>query len=136
LSASSDLVGYSDWPGARQVFRIERHITTIKTKAIRTEVVYGITSLDPERATADQLLRLVRDHWLIENRSHWVRDVTFAEDASLVRVGAIPHVMATLRTTAIGLIRSTGTTRIAATCRRLAAHPADAVALLTQLLHF
>jgi len=95
-------------------------------------VVYGITSLPPTRATPEQLLQLVRDHWLIENRSHWVRDVTFAEDASRVRVGAVPHVMASLRTTAIGLIRATGTSRIIATCRRLAAHPADAIALLTQ----
>lgn len=129
------MTGYTDWPGAQQVFRVQRQITTIKTGAMRTEVVYGITSLPSARATPEQLLHLVRDHWRIENRSHWVRDVTFAEDASLVRVGTIPHVMASLRTTAISLIRLTGTTRIVATCRRLAAHPADAVALLTQPQH-
>lgn len=131
LTASTELVGYTDWPGVHQVFRIERQITRIKTGEARTEVVYGITSLSPERAPPDQLLRLVRDHWRIENRSHWVRDVSFAEDQSLVRMGAIPHVMATLRTTAIGLIRTTGTDRIIATCRYFAAHPAAAVTLLT-----
>lgn len=135
MSTSGELVGYTAWPGAQQVFRIERQVTTIKTGVARTEVVYGITSLPPVRATPEQLLHLVRDHWRIENRSHWVRDVTFAEDASLVRVGAIPQVMASLRTTAIGLIRLSGTTRIIATCRRLAAHPASAVALLTQPQH-
>lgn len=129
-------MGYTDWPGLQQVFRIERQITTIKSGAVRTEVVYGITSLPSERATAAHLLRLVRDHWSIENRSHWVRDVMFAEDASLVRRGSIPHVMATFRNTAIGLIRSTGTTHIVATCRRLAAHPAEAIRLLTQPVDF
>ena len=129
------MAGYTDWPGAQQVFRVQRQITTIKTGAVGTEVVYGITSLPAARATPEQLLHLVRAHWRIENRSHWVRDVAFAEDASLVRLGAIPHVMASLRTTAIGLIRLTGTTRIIATTRRLAAHPAAAVALLTQPQH-
>jgi hypothetical protein len=98
---------------------------------VRREVVYAVTSLAPERASAADLLRLLREHWTIENRSHWVRDVTFAEDQSLVRGGHVPWVMATIRNTAIGLIRRTGVTQIAATTRRLAAHPADAVALLT-----
>jgi predicted transposase YbfD/YdcC len=45
-------------------------------------VVYGVTSLPPERATPARLLELVRGHWAIENKSHWVRDVTFDEDRS------------------------------------------------------
>lgn len=126
-----DLRGYLTWPGAHQVFRLDRQITTIATGRMRQEVVYGVTSLAPDRASADCLLHLVRNHWRIENRSHWVRDVTFTEDQSRVHRGAVPRVMATLRNTAIGLIRCTGTTQIAATTRRLAAHPAAAVALLT-----
>ncbi len=96
----------------------------------RAEIVYGVTSLSRERASAAQVLELVRAHWHIENKSHWVRDVTFDEDRSQVRVGSIPQVMAALRNTAIGLMRVAGEVNIAAACRRFAAQPWSALALL------
>jgi predicted transposase YbfD/YdcC len=130
ITTSEALVGYSDWPGLAQVFEVGRHVITQKTGKERAEVVYGITSLRPERATPERLLDLVRGHWQIENKSHWVRDVTFDEDRSQVRCGNIPHVMAALRNTAIGLLRWAGHTNIAAACRRLAAQPAQALALI------
>ena len=83
-------------------------------------MVYGVTSLRPEHADPDRLLELVRNHWRIENTSHWVRDVTFHEDRSQVRCGNIPQLMAALRNTAIGLLRGAGHTNIAAACRRMA----------------
>lgn len=124
------LADYLDWPGQHQVFMLKRERVRLRTGDVERETVYGVTSLRPARADAARLLRLVREHWCIENRSHWVRDVTFDEDRSQVRVGSIPEVMAALRNTAIGLIRTTGTTQIAATTRRLAARPAEALALL------
>ena len=130
LTASTALVGYTDWPGVQQVFRLERQVTTKKSGKRRREVVYGITSLPPERADAEALLQLSRQHWHIENKSHWVRDVTLDEDRSQVRCGHIPHVMATLRNVAIGLMRLNGETNIAAACRRFAAQPWQALALL------
>jgi predicted transposase YbfD/YdcC len=130
LTTSAALVGYSDWPGLAQVFEVGRHVITKKTGAERIEVVYGVTSLSPERATPGRVLALVRGHWAIENKSHWVRDVTFDEDRSQVRCGNIPQVMATLRNTAIGLLRWAGHTNIAAACRRLAAQPVQALALI------
>ena len=93
-------------------------------------MVYGVTSLHPERATPERLLELVRGHWQIENKSHWVRDVTFDADRSQVRCGSIPQVMVALRNTAIGLLRWAGHTNIAAACRRLAAQPVQALALI------
>ena len=113
-----------------QVFEIGRYVITQKTGEERVEVVYGVTSLRPERVTPGQLLTLVREHWHIENKSHWVRDVTFDEDRSQVRCGHIPHVMAALRNTAIGLLRRAGHSNIAAACRQMAAQPAQALALL------
>ena len=130
LTTSGVLADYLDWPGQRQVFRLERERILLRTGEVEQETVYGVTSLGPERADAARLLQLVREHWRIENRSHWVRDVTFDEDRSQVRVGSIPQVMAALRNTAIGVIRSTGTTQIAAATRRLAARPWEALALL------
>ena len=73
---------------------------------------------------------LTRHHWRIENRSHWVRDVTFDEDRSQVRCGSTPEVMAAFRNTAIGLLRVAGESNIAAACRRLAANPRSALALI------
>jgi len=67
---------------------------------------------------------------LLPDKSHWVRDVTFDEDRSQVRCGNIPEVMAALRNLAIGLIRLGGDTNIAAACRRYAAQPWAALALL------
>jgi predicted transposase YbfD/YdcC len=130
ITTSEALVGYSDWPGLAQVFEIGRYVIMPKTGAERVEVVYGITSLRPEWVSPGQLLAFVRGHWHIENKSHWVRDVTFDEDRSQVRCGNIPHVMAALRNTTIGLLRWAGHTNIAAACRRFAAQPAQALALI------
>jgi predicted transposase YbfD/YdcC len=130
LTASSALAGISSWPGLAQVFQLERQVTRKKTGEERDEVVYGVSSLGAERATPSQLLALVRGQWQIENRSHWVRDVTFDEDRSQVRCGSIPQVMAALRNTTIGLLRTAGYVNIAAACRRFAAQPDLALALI------
>jgi len=130
LTVSSALVGYTDWPGLQQVFQLERRTILKKTGEVRGETVYGLTSLAPARADAARLLRLTRQHWTIENRAHWVRDVTFAEDHSQVRCGSTPEVMAAIRNTAIGLLRASGATNIVAACRQCAAQPARALALI------
>ncbi len=69
-------------------------------------------------------------HWHIENKSHYVRDVTFDEDRSQVRCGSIPQVLAAIRNTCIGLMRNSGYKNIAAACRYHAAQPHAALALL------
>lgn len=107
-----------------------RRTTIKKTGNVREETVYGVTSLTPEQADAGLLLELVRCHWHIENRSFWVRDVTFDEDRSQVRCGNIPQVMAALRNTVIGLMRWAGEANIAAACRRFAAQPGAALELI------
>jgi len=130
LTASDELPHYMDWPGLKQVFMVERSTIIKKTDEYYAETAYGITSLAPEQADASRLNRLVRGHWHIENRSHWVRDVTFDEDRSQVRSGNIPQVMAALRNTAIALIRLAGETNIAAACRMFAAKPRLALKLI------
>jgi predicted transposase YbfD/YdcC len=130
LTASTALVGYSDWPGLAQVFQLERRVTLKTSGAQRHDVVYGVTSLGPDRAGPESVLGLVRQHWQIENNVHGVRDVTFDEDRSQVRCGSIPQVMAAFRNTALGLMRWAGETNIAAACRRFAAQPWSALALI------
>ena len=127
LWASAALVGYSDWPGLGQVCKIER---TVQRRGERTqEVAYAVTSLGPETA-ATTLLERWRGHWAIENRLHYVRDVTFGEDASQVRSGAAPEVLAALRNVALGLLRRAGHSNIAAALRQMAWQPGAALHLL------
>jgi predicted transposase YbfD/YdcC len=134
LTVSAALTDYSTWPGLQQVFRLDRETILRATGEIRAETVYGVTSLAAPRADASGLLALSRHHWRIENCSHWVRDVTFDEDRSQVRCGSTPEVMAAFRNTVIGLLRVSGETNIAAACRRLAACPRLALALIGILM--
>jgi predicted transposase YbfD/YdcC len=118
------------WPGLQQVLQIKRTIIDKRTGRTSTDTAYAITSLTHRRATPTQLLLIWREHWHIENKLHWVRDVTFDEDRSTVRSGRIPQVMAALRNTAISLLRLLGATNIASACRQMAAQPHLALAAL------
>jgi hypothetical protein len=69
------------------------------------------------KASPEHIAVYVRQHWGIENKVHWVRDVTFREDSSQVRTGSRPRIMATLRNLSTGLIRQAGLSEIAAATR-------------------
>jgi predicted transposase YbfD/YdcC len=94
------------------------------------ETVCAVTSLGPEQASAKRLLGISRGHWAIENRLHWVRDMSLGEDACRVRTGEAPEILAAIRNSVLRLIRSTGLTEIAATLRRHAAKPLEAIRLV------
>jgi len=94
------------------------------------EVVHGITSLAPERADAAALLERVRGHWGIENRLHYVRDVTLGEDACRVRKGSAPEVLAALRNGVVHLLAGVATPSRAAAIRRFQNCPQEALELL------
>jgi predicted transposase YbfD/YdcC len=113
-----------------QVFRVERTVLHCKGGSTSRETAYGITSLPPTRADTRQIGELVRGHWEIENRLHWVRDVTFDEDRSQVRTGSGPRAMATLRNFAISCLRLAGCTNIAQGLRPRAWHWPLPLALL------
>jgi predicted transposase YbfD/YdcC len=130
LTASSLLVGQTDWPHARQVFQVARH-TLLCGGKVRAEIAYGITSLPPAVADAERLLALVRGHWGIENSLFYRRDVTFGEDRSLVRRGHGPQVQATLNDLSVGVLMREGHTNHAAARRIYAAFPDHAFHLLT-----
>jgi predicted transposase YbfD/YdcC len=111
-----------EFPHARQAVQIIRRTRPVSGRTGRkgrwhTETVYAITDLDPHQARPDELAAWIRGHWQIENGLHWVRDMTFSEDASRIRTGAAPQVMATLRNLAISLHRLAGATNLAAALR-------------------
>ena len=115
-----------EFDGAAQVAQLRRTVTARGKKTV--EVVYLITS--DRTADPATLAAWVRGHWHIENKLHWVRDVTYQEDKSLVRTGNAPRVMATLRSLAISLLRLDGHANIAAANRHHARDPQRTVNLL------
>jgi predicted transposase YbfD/YdcC len=110
-----------DFPGAAQVVQVRRTRTINGRKTI--EVVYAICSLDTIAAPPATIATWLQGHWSIENALHWVRDVVFDEDRHQLRTGCGPQVMATLRNTAISLLRLAGHTRIAAGLRHHSRDP-------------
>lgn len=112
LTRSTALRDYTDWPELAQAFKLVRQ-RTLRSKTT-SETAYGITSLPPDQADADRLLRLTRQHWGIENKVFYVRDVTFGEDHCRVRTGAAPLILSTLRNVTLNLLHGKGTPNIAA----------------------
>lgn len=117
------------FPGARQAVQIKRRRTDRKTGKTTVTTVYAVTSLTTEQATPAHLAQLIRDHWQVEALHH-VRDTTFAEDASQLRTGNAPRAMATWRNLAVGALRLSGVTNIAAGLRRNARDARRPLALL------
>jgi hypothetical protein len=119
LTATTVLNGYLDWPGVGHVGRVESVVERYGRRT--TETRSFITSVPRAVAGAAGVLSWSRGHWTIENRSQYVRDVSLGEDASRIRKGSGPEVMAVLRNLAIGFLRSTGFGNIAEAMRRNAA---------------
>ena len=80
------------FPHAAQAIQIVRR-RKLKGKWSR-ETCYAVTSLTVTQATYAQLAAIIRGHWGIEDRLHWVRDMDFDEDRSQIRTGSGPRIMA------------------------------------------
>ncbi|MGC5665101.1 ISAs1 family transposase [Micromonospora sp. WMMD723] len=117
------------FPHAQQAVRITR-TRTVAGKRTR-ETVYLVASLPAAHAQPADLQQWARLEWHIENRLHWVRDVTFGEDAHRARTGTGPAVAAVLRNTAIGFHRGNGETNIARATRRANRRPHDLITTVT-----
>jgi predicted transposase YbfD/YdcC len=111
------------FPHAAQAIQIVRRRRSLTSSRWSTETVYAITSLTPAQASPTQLAAALRGHWAIEDRLHWVRDVTYGEDLSQVRTASGPRVMATLRNLAITILRLAGASGIAAALRHHSRRP-------------
>jgi len=129
IRVSSELKGYSDWPGLEQVFEIRR---CWKYKGIWKEAMrYGVTSLPAQMAFPERLLTLKRGHWVVENSLHYVKDVTMGEDKSTIHADNGPKIMAALRNAVVSLLRHAGFSTIAARMRYNSTHPHAALELLS-----
>lgn len=97
-----------DWPGVAQVIRRECERIELKSGTLTREVRYALTSLAPSQASAAALEALWRGHWTIENRVHYVRDVSFGEDRGLAAAGTTAHALASVRNALLYLFRRAG----------------------------
>lgn len=118
------------FPFAAQGFLVERYITHTTSGKTSAIAVLGVTSLTATRATPPQIALHVRNHWGIENKLHYVRDVTYGEDHSRVRTNNAPRVMAGLRNIAISALRHAGHTNIAKALRHMARRATRPLTLL------
>lgn len=103
IMVSTELNDYLDWPHVAQVFRLEREVWHEKHQGRTRQVVYGLTSLTPQKASPRKLLALTRQYWGIESGLHYRRDVTLQEDATRLTIGNSGHNMAILNNLVIGL---------------------------------
>jgi predicted transposase YbfD/YdcC len=131
LERSAALRDYLDWPDAQQALRRTCRRVCVATGEVSEETSYGITSLPPEAVTPAQLEALWRGHWAIENRVHYVRDVTLGEDACRVRVGNAPRALTILRNALLSLLRLLGWSLIPDALRHYGAYARRAIALLS-----
>lgn len=110
-----DAPAWIEFTGAAQVAQLRRTVTRKGKKTV--EVVYLVTSADARTASSETLATWAHTHWSIENRLHWVRDVTFDEDRCQIHTGHAPQNMAALRNTAIAILRHAGWDNIAQALR-------------------
>jgi predicted transposase YbfD/YdcC len=130
LERLTGLNDYLDWPGVKQVLRRTCRRTNLRTGQTTVQVRYAITSLAPDQVSLVQLAQLWRNHWTIENRVHYVRDVSFGEDAGRMRTGNAVEVLAALRNAVIALLRCEGWPCLPTATRHFAAHPQLALQLI------
>ncbi len=110
------------FPQARQVFRLRRDVGEPDGPWTSKEIVFGVTSLPAPLAGPEHLNHYERAHWTVENRLHWVRDVTFHEDNSQLRTGSAPRALTGFRNLAISTFRLAGRANIAHARRDLLHH--------------
>jgi predicted transposase YbfD/YdcC len=130
LETSAKLNDYLDWPGAQQVIRRTYHAVNLKTGAVVHKVTYGITSLSRARALPKHLAALRRAHWTIENKGHYVRDETLAEDRCQLHAGHSAQALAALRNAVLNVLRYQGWSSIPAAIRHYGASVQKALTLL------
>jgi predicted transposase YbfD/YdcC len=102
----------SGFDGASQVVAVSRTRSSLYGWLLSADTSYYITSLSGAQASPQQLANLIRGHWGIENRSHWVRDYAFDEDRCTVRKGGAPQILVGLRNLAISVLRLAGHTNV------------------------
>lgn len=91
-----------NWESLHSIIRIESIREEVLSGKRTKETRYYISSL---KASAERCNKLVRQHWGVENRLHWVLDVTFSEDRSRIRKGHADQNFSTIRRVALNILK-------------------------------
>jgi len=116
---TTELNGYLDFPHVGQAFVIERHCIDKKSGESSLDIAYGITSRTREQADPQHVLKVNREHWVIENSCHYIIDWNYDEDRSRIRKGYGPENITRLRRFAVGVIKSKGVRSVPQKMRQL-----------------
>ncbi len=108
--------------------KTKKQITSVEETS--QQVVYGFTNLTPTEAGPEIIATFLRDHWAVENRLHWRRDVTLREDHSQVRIAGRPEGLAALNTVVLALMDWLGARNVPEHMRIFRAFPNLALDLL------
>lgn len=119
---------------ARSKQKANKQVTYIEGTS--KQVVYGLTNLTPTEAGPEAIATFSRDHWAVENRLHWRRDVTLREDHSQVRTAGRPEVLAALNNVVLALLDWLGVRNVPEQMRIFSAFPHLALELLLGPLTF
>ena len=101
VAPAKDVVNLTDWPGCKTIGRILSQ-RVVGDKVAEPEWRYYISSRE---LSAEDLFKAARAHWGIENRLHWVLDVTFIEDRSQVSSDHAPQNFSLLKKIVLNLLR-------------------------------
>jgi predicted transposase YbfD/YdcC len=113
-----DLPAAAEWEGLISIIRVTsyRHLHNGKHLMIKKpQTRYYISSL---HETVEQFAQRIRDYWHVENKVHYVRDVTQGEDDSRIRAHPLPNLFALARNFALNLYREQGFTNMAQAQRK------------------
>ncbi len=130
LTCRDDLDDYLQWPGVQQVVQRTCERTILKTGIVTHTTSYAVTSVPAAKASAADLARWWRGHWVIEKNVHYVRDVSLGEDAHQMPTGHAPQVLAALRNAVLNLLRAADWTNMAAAVRHYSASVTAALAFI------
>lgn len=125
LEITDRLNEYLDWPGVGSVMRLTRETT--RAGKTTTEVAFAISSKKRSSLSARDALAIIRAHWGIENRLHWIRDVVFGEDACRVRSRNAPQVLASLRNAVVTRLHLEKVSSLTEELERLSSRPHRAI---------
>jgi predicted transposase YbfD/YdcC len=105
LSICTQLDGIPPWPGLQTLIRVEsaRRFNKGGHPCLETETRYYIASFVE---SVESFAQRIRGYWGVENKVHYVRDVTQGEDASRIRMQQLPQIFAVARNFALNLYRS------------------------------
>jgi predicted transposase YbfD/YdcC len=109
------------FPSASQVALIRRDVFEVSGQSVSKEIALMITSRKAAKMTASDVNKNTRNHWGIENKSHYVRDTAYREDHNQTWAGNGPHALAITHNLAISLMRLKGVKAIKETTEWIAA---------------